>query len=150
MLRDEYWLCWSGYRHRCSNALKQKLSRKKNLPLLNLNTSVANIPLKIFNFIHLNIYPLQHLLNVCTVELFCLIISSGGWSEASMKRNSSSDCRINIRRGQKRFAVIVLFGKMYRLNLGTKRKNKTDARHLRETVVSAEIAQPENALRCVK
>lgn len=67
-----------------------------------------------------------------------------------MKRNTSSDCRINIRRGQKRFAVIVLFGKMYGLNLGTERKNKTDAHHLREAVVSAEIAQPENALRCVK
>lgn len=67
-----------------------------------------------------------------------------------MKRNTSSDCRINIWRRQKRFAVIVLFCKMYGLNLGTKRKNKTDAHRLGEAVVSAEIAQPENALHCVK
>ena len=55
-----------------------KLSRTKPAPPSASHASVANLPLKIFNFILLNIYPLQHLSNLCTVDLGCLIITLGG------------------------------------------------------------------------
>lgn len=44
-----------------------------------LHVSVASTPLKIFNFIlNHNIYPPQHLVNLCTVDSGCLTISLGG------------------------------------------------------------------------